>query len=183
MSYLIFIYSRNYINILPDVLNRSYSQKASIVARVVNDGNLKYLTVWYVRILLLFQSRNYKQTCIVYFRFWTKPLHPYFWCPVGKTTYFTSYHRRKELENSILDFDRIQNSNVHEFHAWQLTDSAKNTIILQSISSTNQNMFLKSVFYFWIRLILVFLEIKNNMIFGFIKFLSLNIFMNTLHIM
>ena len=72
---------------------------------------------------------------IVYFKFRTKPLHPYFWCPVGKMTYFTSYHRRKELENSILDFDRIQNSNVHEFHAWQLTCKQK-TIILQILANS-----------------------------------------------
>ena len=41
----------------------------------------------------------------------TKPHHPYFWCPVEKMTYFTSYQRRKELENGferngIQKFDR-----------------------------------------------------------------------------
>ena len=135
---------------------------------------------------------------IVYFRFRTKPLHPYFWCPVGKMTYFTSYHRRKELENSILDFDRIQNSNVHEFHAWQLTCKHK-TIILQMMANyqiqKNENITIISKFFSLsndfnsIKLILIYLGIwnkifspKNDSYVEFVKFLSLNIFMNTLRL-
>ena len=100
----------------------SYQKFCSIK---VNVANSKYSKVWYAHIYCCFKVEIINRL-IVYFRFRTKPLHPYFWCPVGKMTYFTSYHRRKELENSILDFDRIQNSNVHEFHAWQLTCKQKN---------------------------------------------------------
>ena len=108
------------------------------VATVTNHSQLLKFAAWkslvLIRNIQKFGMRTFYccskveiiNRLIVYFRFRTKPLHPYFWCPVGKMTYFTSYHRRKELENSILDFDRIQNSNVHEFHAWQLTCKQKN---------------------------------------------------------